>query len=157
MNYGLILLAIRGNVHWWCASCPDCQLVNQTAITLCPLLLMEFPIEHIGMGLIDPFPQSGWESRPHSSQFQHFYSVAVSSTPRPQLFSCQLHTQQHTLGPGMSYPGEVGWADEVPVCVSLPCSHATNRTLPHTGLTKLCGADQPLGWSHQKGAPDVVQ
>ena len=52
---------IRGEVRRWCASCRECQLVNQPAIPrapLRPLPLMEVPFERIGMDLIGPFPRS---------------------------------------------------------------------------------------------------
>ena len=52
---------IWADVRRWCASCPECQLVNQPAIPrapLRPLPLMEVPFEHIGMDLIGPFHQS---------------------------------------------------------------------------------------------------
>ena len=49
------------DVRRWCASCPECQLVNQPAILrapLRPLPLMEVPFERIGMHLIRPFHRS---------------------------------------------------------------------------------------------------
>ena len=52
---------IWADVHRWCASCPECQLVNQPAIPrapLWPLPLMEVPFERIGMDLIGPFHRS---------------------------------------------------------------------------------------------------
>ena len=52
---------IRGEVRRWCASCRECQLVNQPAIPrapLRPLPLMEVPFERIGMDLNGPFPRS---------------------------------------------------------------------------------------------------
>ena len=52
---------IRGEVRSWCASCRECQLVNQPAIPrapLRPLPLMEIPFERIGMDLIGPFHPS---------------------------------------------------------------------------------------------------
>ncbi|XP_069027698.1 uncharacterized protein [Embiotoca jacksoni] len=48
----------RGDARRWCASCPECQLVNQPAILrapLHPLPLMEVPFDRIGMDLIGPF------------------------------------------------------------------------------------------------------
>lgn len=56
-------LGIRADVQRWCASCPECQLVNQPAIPkapLCLLTLMEVPFERIGMHLIEPFH---WRAR----------------------------------------------------------------------------------------------
>lgn len=52
---------IHADVRRWCASCPDCQLVNQPAIPrapLRPLPLIEVPFEHIGMDLIGLFHRS---------------------------------------------------------------------------------------------------
>lgn len=52
---------IWADVHRWCASCPECQLVNQPAVPkalLRPLPLMEIPFERIGMDLIGPFHRS---------------------------------------------------------------------------------------------------
>ncbi|XP_026003826.1 uncharacterized protein LOC113009615 [Astatotilapia calliptera] len=52
---------IRADVRRWCASCLDCQLVNQPAIPkapLRPLPLIEVPFERIGMDLIGPFHRS---------------------------------------------------------------------------------------------------
>uniref|UniRef100_A0AAQ4REK5 Gypsy retrotransposon integrase-like protein 1 n=1 Tax=Gasterosteus aculeatus aculeatus TaxID=481459 RepID=A0AAQ4REK5_GASAC len=49
---------IWADVRRWCASCPQCQLVNQPAIPkapLRPLPLMELPFERLGMDLIGPF------------------------------------------------------------------------------------------------------
>ncbi|KAK9525277.1 hypothetical protein VZT92_016004 [Zoarces viviparus] len=53
--------SIQGDVRRWCASCPECQLVNQPAIPrapLRPLPLMEVPFERIAMDLIGPFHRS---------------------------------------------------------------------------------------------------
>ena len=55
------LPGIRAEVRRWCASCSECQLVNQPAILrapLCPLPLIEVPFERIGMDLIGPFHRS---------------------------------------------------------------------------------------------------
>ena len=44
--------SIQGYVPRWCASCPECQLVNQMAIPRAPfrpLPLMEVPFEQTGM------------------------------------------------------------------------------------------------------------
>jgi len=52
---------IQGDVHRWCAACPECQLVNPPAIPkapLRPLPLMEVPFEHMAMDLIGPFQRS---------------------------------------------------------------------------------------------------
>uniref|UniRef100_A0A8P4KG28 Gypsy retrotransposon integrase-like protein 1 n=1 Tax=Dicentrarchus labrax TaxID=13489 RepID=A0A8P4KG28_DICLA len=52
---------IRADVSRWCASCSECQLVNQPAIPrapLRPLPLVEVPFERIGMDLIRPFHRS---------------------------------------------------------------------------------------------------
>ncbi|XP_062418320.1 uncharacterized protein LOC134129059 [Pungitius pungitius] len=52
---------IRGDARRWCASCPECQLVNSPAIPrapLRPLPLVEVPFERIGMDLIGPFYRS---------------------------------------------------------------------------------------------------
>uniref|UniRef100_A0AAQ4Q9F2 Gypsy retrotransposon integrase-like protein 1 n=1 Tax=Gasterosteus aculeatus aculeatus TaxID=481459 RepID=A0AAQ4Q9F2_GASAC len=52
---------IWADVRRWCASCPQCQLVNQPAIPkapLRPLPLMELPFERLGMDLIGPFHRS---------------------------------------------------------------------------------------------------
>ena len=52
---------IRGDVRRWCASCPECQLVNPPAIPrapLRPLPLMQVPFERIGMDIIGPFHRS---------------------------------------------------------------------------------------------------
>ncbi|XP_061757255.1 uncharacterized protein LOC133553258 [Nerophis ophidion] len=49
---------IRVGVRRWCASCPDCQLVNPAATPrapLRPLSLIEVPFERIGMDLVGPF------------------------------------------------------------------------------------------------------
>ncbi len=48
---------IHENVHWWCAACRECQLVNppdSTKAPLRPLPLMQVPFERIGMDLIRP-------------------------------------------------------------------------------------------------------
>lgn len=53
-------LGIPGDVRQWCASCLECQFVNQLAITesaLRPLPLMAIPFECIGMDLTGPFHQ----------------------------------------------------------------------------------------------------
>ncbi|XP_057214591.1 uncharacterized protein LOC130569165 [Triplophysa rosa] len=52
---------IHENVRRWCASCPECQLVNPPATPkapLCPLPLMQVPFERIGMDLIGPLERS---------------------------------------------------------------------------------------------------
>ncbi|XP_059210478.1 uncharacterized protein LOC131989303 [Centropristis striata] len=52
---------IRADVRRWCASCPECQLVNQPAVPRAPLRslpLIEIPFERIGMDLIGPFHRS---------------------------------------------------------------------------------------------------
>lgn len=49
------------DMHRWCMSCPDCQMVSQPAVPkapLRPLPLMEVPFERIGMDLIGLFHQS---------------------------------------------------------------------------------------------------
>ncbi|XP_056598991.1 uncharacterized protein LOC130417451 [Triplophysa dalaica] len=52
---------IHENVRRWCASCPECQLVNPPATPrapLCPLPLIQVPFERIGMDLIGPLERS---------------------------------------------------------------------------------------------------
>ena len=52
---------IWGDVRRWCASCPECQLVNPPAVPkapLQPLPLMEVPFERVAMDLIGPFQRS---------------------------------------------------------------------------------------------------
>ncbi|XP_062415775.1 uncharacterized protein LOC134107852 [Pungitius pungitius] len=70
MGYGKTLDRIMARFYWpgiradarrWCASCPECQLVNSPAIPrapLRPLPLVEVPFERIGMDLIGPFHRS---------------------------------------------------------------------------------------------------
>ena len=45
----------------WCASCPECLLVNPPAIPrapLRPLLLLEAPFDRVGMDIIGPLQRS---------------------------------------------------------------------------------------------------
>ena len=48
---------IRAEVRRWCASCPECQLVNPPAVpraSLRPLPLVEAPFYRVGMDIIGP-------------------------------------------------------------------------------------------------------
>ena len=48
---------IRAEVRRWCASCPECQLVNPPAVPrapLWPLPLVEAPFDRVGMDIIGP-------------------------------------------------------------------------------------------------------
>ncbi|XP_056627068.1 retrovirus-related Pol polyprotein from transposon 412 isoform X1 [Triplophysa dalaica] len=52
---------IHENLRRWCASCPECQLVNPPATPkapLCPLPLVQVPFERIDMDLIGPLERS---------------------------------------------------------------------------------------------------
>ena len=52
---------IRAEVCRWCASCPECQLVNPPAVPrapLRPLPLVEAPFDRIGMDIIGPLERS---------------------------------------------------------------------------------------------------
>ena len=52
---------IRAEVRRWCASCPECQLVNPPAIPrapLRPLPLVEVPFDRVGMDIIGPLERS---------------------------------------------------------------------------------------------------
>ena len=52
---------IRAEVRRWCASCPECQLVNPPAVPrapLRPLPLVEAPFDRVGMDIIGPLEHS---------------------------------------------------------------------------------------------------
>ena len=52
---------IRAEVRRWCASCPECQLVNPLAVPrapLRPLPLVEAPFDRVGMDIIGPLERS---------------------------------------------------------------------------------------------------
>ena len=110
---------IRGEVRRWCASCRECQLVNQLAIPRTPLRLlplMEVPFERIGMDLIRPIPpECTWVSLCVSPGGLCNVISRGSATAPPHL--CHKHLGNSTdywelnlFGPACTTHRLMGWS-----------------------------------------------